>query len=102
MDSPWIKIVPIREVVFLVISVVGCWVIPSIGRVVGLGCDEVGLNGCGFEVHVALGMGMVCARVDRRGCAGLMRVCLWLRLLMLGVVCRLSRDLATMSCDRKM
>jgi hypothetical protein len=44
----------------------------------------------------------VCGNVGLRGWAGLMRVCLWLRLLMLGVVCRLSRDLRVMSCDRKM
>ncbi len=28
---------------------VGCWVVPSIGRVVGFGCDDVGLNVYEFE-----------------------------------------------------
>jgi hypothetical protein len=87
---------------FLVSSEIGCWSSPSIGRVAGLGCDDVSLEGFGFEVHITLGKGLMCARVNLWGWAGLMRVCLWLRLLMLKVVCRLSRDLAVMSCARKM
>jgi len=86
-------------VVFLVSSGVRYWLIASIGRVGGFGCDDVGLNGCGFEVHVVLGEGLVCARVGLRGWAGLMRLCLCLRLLVMGVVCRLSRDLVVARCD---
>ena len=86
---------------FLVGSGIGCWASSSIGRVAGFGCDDIGLDGFGFEVHIALGRGLVCARVDLRGWAGLILVCLWLRLLMLKVVCLLSRDLAVMSCARK-
>jgi hypothetical protein len=44
----------------------------------------------------------VCARVGLRDWADLMRVCLWLRLLILGLECMLSRDLDAMSCARKM
>ncbi len=86
---------------FLVSSGIGCWASSIIGRVAGFGCDDVGLAGFGFEVHIALGRGLICARVNLRGWAGLVRVCLWLRLFMLKVVCRLSRDLAVMSCARK-
>ncbi len=87
---------------FFASSGIGCWASPIIGRVDGLGCDAVGLDGFGFEVHITLGKGLICARLNLRGWAGLMRVCLWVRLLVLKVVCRLSRDLAVMSCARKM
>ena len=80
----------------------GCWVSPDIGRVFGFGCDAVGLNICEFEVYASLRYGMVCARVGLRGWADLMRVCLGLRLLIHGLECRLSRNLAAMSCARKM
>ncbi len=86
----------------MVSSSVGCWVVSSVKRFVGFGCDDVDLNICESEVHVILGEGLVCARVGLRSWAGLMRVCLWLQLLLLGLVCRLSRDLAAMSCARKM
>ena len=86
----------------LVSSGIRCWAGTNIGRVDGLGCDDVGLDGFEFEVHFALDRGWMCVRVGMKGWAGLMRVCLWLRLLMLKVVCRLSRDLAVMSCARKM
>ena len=32
-----------------------CWGSPDIGRVVGFGCDDIGLNICKFEVHAILG-----------------------------------------------
>jgi hypothetical protein len=51
---------------FLVGSGIGCWASSSIGRVAGFGCDDIGLDGFGFEVHIALGRGLVCARVDLR------------------------------------
>ncbi len=86
---------------FLVGSGIGCWASSSIGRVAGFGSDDIGLDGFRFEVHIALGRGLVCARVDLRDWAGLIHVCLWLRLLMPKVVCRLSRDLALMSCAMK-
>ena len=57
-------------------------------------CIDVGLR-CMF-----FGGRNVCARVILRVWAGLMR--LWLRLLMLKVVCRLSRDLVVMNCAKKM
>ena len=81
---------------------IGCWASPSIGRVAGFGCDDVGLNGCGFEVHVVLGEELLFARMNMRDWAGLMRAYLWLRLLMMKMVCRLSKDLAVTSCARKM
>jgi hypothetical protein len=47
---------------------------------------------------------LACVSVGLRGWAGLMGVCLWLRLrlLMTGMASWLSRDLAVMSCARKM
>ena len=86
---------------FLVGSGIGCWASSSIGRVARFGCDGIGLDGFGFEEHFALGRGLVCARVDLRGWAGLIRVCLRLRLLMPTMVCLMSRDLDVMSCARK-
>ena len=87
---------------FLVSLGIGCWASSSIGRVARFGCDDVGFDGFGFEVHInTLGRELVCACVNLRGWPGLIRVCLWLRLLMLKVVCLLSRDLAVMSCARK-
>ena len=63
---------------FLVGSGIGCWASSGIGRDAGFGCDDIGLDGFGFEVHIALGGGgWVCARVDLRGWAGLIRVCFW-------------------------
>ena len=59
---------------FLGSSRIGRGASPSIGRVAGLGCDDIGLNIFGFEVHDALGKGLMCARVNRRDWAGLMRV----------------------------
>jgi len=65
---------------------------------------EVGLNGCDLGVHVVLKEELACVSVGLRGWAGLMGVCLWLRLrlLMTGMASWLSRDLAVMSCARKM
>jgi len=39
----------------MVSSCVGCWDRLDVGRVVGFGFDDVGLNICEFEVHALLG-----------------------------------------------
>ena len=57
-------------------SGIRCWAGTSIGRVDGLGCGDVGLDGFEFEVEFTLD-GMMCVRVSMRGWAGLMRVYLW-------------------------
>ncbi len=55
---------------FLVSSGIGYWASSSIGRVAGFGCDDIGLDGLEFKVHIALGRGLVCARVNLRDWAG--------------------------------
>ena len=54
---------------FLVSSEIGCWASPSIGRVAGLGCDDVGLERFGIEVHITLGKGLMCS-LESEGLGG--------------------------------
>ena len=51
----YIRDLPIGEVVLMVSSCMGCWASLDIGRVVGFGCDGVGLNICEFDVYAILG-----------------------------------------------